>query len=78
MCVFSVDVVFLRHITAAFVQGGGANLMLDRQEVTETLDRMFHHVPQEVPGHLMAVEQMCNLVLQLFDRCVHRNSNDLI
>ncbi|TWW63769.1 Dystrotelin [Takifugu flavidus] len=63
-----MDVVFLGHITAAFVQEGGANLMFDREEVAQTLSTMFHNVSQEVPGQLTAVEQMCTLVFQLFDR----------
>lgn len=63
-----VDVVYLRHITAAFVQGGGANQRLDRQEVKETLKKMFHNVSQEVSGQLTAVDQMSSLVFQLFDR----------
>lgn len=74
VCMFLVDVVFLGHITAAFVQEGGANLMFDRGELTQTLSTMFHNVSQEVPGQLTAVEQMCTLVFQLFDRCGHNES----
>lgn len=66
---FLVNVVFLGHITAAFDQGGGANLRFDTEEVTQTLSRMFRNVMEEVPGHLMAAERLCSLVFQLFDRC---------
>lgn len=75
---FLVNVVFLGHITAAFVQGGGANLRFDTEEVTQTLSRMFHNVTEEVPGHRMAVERLCRLVFQLFDRCGHNKSRVLI
>lgn len=75
---FPVNVVFLGHITAAFVQGGGANLRFDTAEVTQTLRRMFHNVTEEVPGHRMAVERLCSLVFQLFDRCGHNKSIVLI
>lgn len=78
VCMFLVDVVFLGHITTAFVQEGGANLMFDREEVTQTLSTMFHNVSREVPGQLTAVEQMCTLVFQLFDRCGHNKSRVLI
>ena len=71
---FSVDVVSVRHVTAALVSMGGAKLLqdvwLNRQEVTQTLNRMFHSVLQEVPGHVIveAPEETCRLIFRLYDR----------
>ncbi|XP_070849993.1 dystrotelin [Chaetodon trifascialis] len=69
-----VDVVFVRHITAAFSSVGGAKLQqdveLNREEVTRTLSRMFHSVSQEVPGHVTVEdpEKTCGLMFKLHDR----------
>ncbi|XP_068586366.1 dystrotelin [Cebidichthys violaceus] len=69
-----MDVVSFRHITAALHSGGGAKLQqevgLNRQEVTRTLNRMFHSVSQEVPGHVTveAPEEVCSLMFRLNDR----------
>ncbi|TNN31212.1 Dystrotelin [Liparis tanakae] len=69
-----MDVVSFRHITAALHSGGGAKLQqevgLNRQEVTRTLNRMFHSVSQEAPVHVTegAAEEMCRLVFRLHDR----------
>ncbi|KAM3857263.1 dystrotelin [Diretmus argenteus] len=50
--------------------GGASNQDIDRGEVTQTLNRMFHAVSQEVPGHvtLEAPEQTCSLIYKLYDR----------
>ncbi|XP_054479931.1 dystrotelin [Anoplopoma fimbria] len=69
-----MDVVSLRHITAALQSVGGAKLqqevVLNRQEVTRRLNRMFHSVSQEVPGHVTgeAPEEICSLMFRLNDR----------
>ncbi|KAM7365880.1 hypothetical protein PAMP_016773 [Pampus punctatissimus] len=69
-----MDVVFVRHVTAALLVMGGANqqqdVVLSRQEVMGTLNRMFHSVSQEVPGHVTvaAPEEMCSLMFKMFDR----------
>uniref|UniRef100_A0A3Q1EXK1 EF-hand domain-containing protein n=1 Tax=Acanthochromis polyacanthus TaxID=80966 RepID=A0A3Q1EXK1_9TELE len=69
-----MDVVFVRHITAALHSVGGAkqqqDVMMNKEEVTQTLNRMFHSVSQDVPGHvtMAAPEETCSLMLRLFDR----------
>ncbi|KAM8722306.1 dystrotelin isoform 1-T1 [Acanthopagrus schlegelii] len=69
-----MDVVSVRHVTTALVSMGGAKLLqdvwLNRQEVTRTLNRMFHSVLQEVPGHVIveAPEEACRLIFRLYDR----------
>ncbi|XP_076579127.1 dystrotelin [Chaetodon auriga] len=69
-----LDVVFVRHVTAAFSSLGGAKLQqdvgLNREEVTQTLNRMFQSVSQEVPGHVTveAPEKTCGLMFKLYDR----------
>ncbi|KAI3366241.1 hypothetical protein L3Q82_010058, partial [Scortum barcoo] len=66
--------VSVRHVTAALQSVGGANLQqevrLNRQEVTQILNRMFHSVSQEVAGHVTmeASEEVCSLMFRLFDR----------
>eukprot|EP00064_Thunnus_orientalis_P023475 superscaffoldBa00008907_g23719 len=68
-----MDVVFVRHITAALLTVGGVNqqqdVVLSWEEVTQTLNRMFHSVSQEVPGHVMVVtpEETCSLMFRMFD-----------
>ncbi|XP_051797934.1 dystrotelin isoform X2 [Acanthochromis polyacanthus] len=44
--------------------------MMNKEEVTQTLNRMFHSVSQDVPGHvtMAAPEETCSLMLRLFDR----------
>nr|XP_046238792.1 dystrotelin isoform X2 [Scatophagus argus] len=70
---YRMDVVALRHILAALSSVGGAHLQqdvwLNREEVSCTLNRMFHFVSQEVPGHVTAEapEEMCSLMFRLFD-----------
>ncbi|KAF1372014.1 hypothetical protein PFLUV_G00277080 [Perca fluviatilis] len=63
-----VDVVYVRHITAAFLPQ--QEVRLDRQEVSQTLNRMFHSVSQEVEGHVTeeAAEETCVLMFTLYDR----------
>ncbi|XP_041822611.1 dystrotelin [Chelmon rostratus] len=69
-----LDVVSVRHITAALDSADGAKLRqevgLNRQEVIQTLNRMFHSISQEVPGHVTAEapEETCGLVFRLYDR----------
>ncbi|XP_038588395.1 dystrotelin-like isoform X2 [Micropterus salmoides] len=69
-----LHVVSLRHIVAALRAVGGATLQqdvgLNRQEVTRTLNRMFHSASQEVSGHVTdeAPEETCSLMFRLFDR----------
>lgn len=65
---FPVDVVTVRHITAAL--HSQQEVELNRQEVTQTLDRMFHSVSQDVPGHVTvaAPEETCSLLFKLNDR----------
>ncbi|XP_029282990.1 dystrotelin [Cottoperca gobio] len=64
-----MDAVCFRHITAALplLQ---QEVGLNRQDVTETLKRIFHSVSQEVAGHvtLEAPEETCNLMFTLNDR----------
>lgn len=73
MCVISVDIVSLRHITTAFHSVSGTNVQLDqrlnREEVTQTLNRMFQNVSQEVAGHITVEtpEKICSLMFQLYD-----------
>ncbi|XP_042369353.1 dystrotelin [Plectropomus leopardus] len=64
-----VDVVAVRHITAAL--RSQQEVELNRQEVTRTLNRMFHSVSQEVPGHVSveAPEETCSLMFRLSHRC---------
>lgn len=71
---FPVDVVSVRHVTAAVRSVGGA-LRLNRQEVTQTLNRMFKGVSQEVPGHMTAEapEETCDLMFRLYDRSESRS-----
>lgn len=70
----SVDVVSIRHITAALGPVGGASLRADggltRQEVTRILGRIFCSVSQEVAGLVTEElpEKICRLVFGLFDR----------
>ncbi|XP_033471774.2 dystrotelin isoform X1 [Epinephelus lanceolatus] len=63
-----LDVVTVRHITAAL--HSQQEVELNRQEVTQTLDRMFHSVSQDVPGHVTvaAPEETCSLMFKLNDR----------
>lgn len=74
--VSSVDTVSLGHVTSALHLAGGANLRLqmalNREEVTLTLNRMFHNVSAEVPDHMSveAPEKICSLMFRLFDRYV--------
>uniref|UniRef100_A0A4W6G1S1 EF-hand domain-containing protein n=1 Tax=Lates calcarifer TaxID=8187 RepID=A0A4W6G1S1_LATCA len=69
-----MDVVSVRHVTAAVRSVGGA-LRLNRQEVTQTLNRMFKGVSQEVPGHMTAEapEETCDLMFRLYDRSESRS-----
>ncbi|XP_029922344.1 dystrotelin [Myripristis murdjan] len=48
----------------------GQEVGLSREEVMRTLNRMFHSVSQEVPGHvtLEAPERTCSVLYQLYDR----------
>ncbi|XP_059184185.1 dystrotelin [Centropristis striata] len=63
-----MDVVSVRHVTAAL--RSQQEVELNRQEVTRTLNRMFHSVSQEVPGHVTveAPEETCSLMFRLNDR----------
>ncbi|XP_054864277.1 dystrotelin isoform X3 [Amphiprion ocellaris] len=69
-----MDVVFVRHITAALRSVDGVkqqqDIVMNREEVTRTLNRMFHSVSQDVPGHVTvaAPEETCSLMMRLFDR----------
>ncbi|KAK5607505.1 hypothetical protein CRENBAI_019179 [Crenichthys baileyi] len=69
-----MDVVFIQHITAAFQQVGRANTlqdaMMNREEVTLVLTRMFNGVSQELPGHVTAAasEETGSLMFRLFER----------
>ncbi|XP_056226361.1 dystrotelin isoform X3 [Seriola aureovittata] len=68
-----MHVVSVRHITAAVSSVGGTqrqDVGLNREEVTLTLNRMFHGVSQEVPGHvtMQAPEEMCSVMFRLYDR----------
>ena len=71
-----VDVVLVRHVTAALHLVGRArqhqDVEMSREEVTRTLNRMFHSVSQEVPGHVTvaASEETSSLMFRLFDRSV--------
>lgn len=72
----SVDVVFVRHVKAALRSVGGAkreDVMMNREEVTMVMNRMFHSVSQEVPGHVTVAgpEETCRLMFRLFDGSVH-------
>lgn len=77
VCVSSVDIVSLRHVTSALHSAGRAKLRLDvalnREEVTLTLNRMFHSVSEEVPDHnsAEAPKKICSLMFGLYDRYVH-------
>uniref|UniRef100_A0A3B4TI16 Dystrotelin n=1 Tax=Seriola dumerili TaxID=41447 RepID=A0A3B4TI16_SERDU len=68
-----MHVVSVRHITAAVISVGGTqrqDVGLNREEVTWTLNRMFHGVSQEVPGHVTvrAPEETCSVMFRLYDR----------
>lgn len=70
---FSVDAVPLQHITAAFSSVGRDKMVdveLDRQEVTQTLKRMFHNVSHVGPDRVAeeAPEKMCRLLFDLYDQ----------
>lgn len=67
LCV-SVDVVSVRHITAAL--HSQQEVMLNRQEVTRALNRMFHSVSQEVSGHVTS-EETSSLMFRLNDPSVY-------
>ncbi|XP_078147344.1 dystrotelin [Centroberyx gerrardi] len=67
-----MHVVSLRQILPALRLVGGAQnqeVGLSQEEVTQTVNRMFHSVSQEVPGHvtLQAPEQTCSLMYKLYD-----------
>ncbi|XP_071368763.1 LOW QUALITY PROTEIN: dystrotelin, partial [Centroberyx affinis] len=67
-----MHVVSLRQILPALRLVGGAEnqeVGLSQEEVTQTVNRMFHSVSQEVPGHvtLQAPEQTCSLMYKLYD-----------
>ncbi|TDG96021.1 hypothetical protein EPR50_G00235200 [Perca flavescens] len=64
-----LDMVYVRHITAAVLPQ--QEVRLDRQEVSRTLNRMFHSVSQEVEGHVTeeAAEETSSLMFTLYDRC---------
>ncbi|GAA6230037.1 dystrotelin [Lates japonicus] len=64
-----MDIVSVRHVTAA-IHSVGRSLRLNRQEVTQTLNRMFKGVSQEVPGLVTAEapEETCDLMFRLYDR----------
>lgn len=72
----SVKFVALQHIWAAFCSVGRGNLKLEdrqnRKEVNRTLSTMFQKASQEVEVDRKAVEEICSLTFQLFDRCVHQ------
>nr|XP_020474797.1 dystrotelin isoform X2 [Monopterus albus] len=65
-----MDVVFVRHITTALQSVGRAEQQqevgLNRDEVTRTLNRMFHSVSQEVT--MSAPEEICSLMFRLYNR----------
>nr|XP_054591404.1 dystrotelin [Nothobranchius furzeri] len=69
-----MDVVLVRHITAAFHVGRGAKkpdiVVMDREEVSYLLNRIFHSVSQEVSGHVTEAgpEETCSLMFRLFER----------
>ncbi|XP_035494802.2 dystrotelin isoform X2 [Scophthalmus maximus] len=73
-----LDVLSVRHIMAAIRSLKGTRPQqdegLNREEVTRTLNRMFHSVSQEVTHHVTghvtteAPEKTCSLMLTLFDR----------
>ncbi|XP_068612325.1 dystrotelin [Brachionichthys hirsutus] len=69
-----MDIVSLPHIKAALQPMGRVQcqqeVVLNRQEVTQTLDRMFQHASQEVPLEGTAVEETCSLMFGLYDRAV--------
>lgn len=73
MCLISVDIVSLQHITTAFHSVSRANVQLDQdlnsEEVTQTLNRMFQNVSQEVTCHITveAPQKISSLMFQLYD-----------
>ncbi|XP_039979036.1 dystrotelin isoform X2 [Xiphias gladius] len=69
----NMDVVSVRHIMAAVRSVGGTqqqDVGLNWEDVTLTLNRMFHIVSQEVPSHVTAEapEESCSLMFRLYDR----------
>ncbi|XP_070712348.1 dystrotelin [Pempheris klunzingeri] len=64
-----MDVVCVRHIMAAF-HSVPQDVRLNRQEVTRSLNKMFHSSSQEVPGHVTveAPEETSGLMFRLYDR----------
>ncbi|XP_047432282.1 dystrotelin isoform X2 [Mugil cephalus] len=67
-----MDNVLVRHVQAALRTVGGAkykDIMMDREEVTVVMDRMFHAVSQDVPGHETSAcpEETIQLVFRLCD-----------
>ncbi|XP_034038419.1 dystrotelin [Thalassophryne amazonica] len=68
-----LNVVTIRHITAALQPLLGTQKqkdVLSRENVLQTLNRMFYSVSQEVPGHvtLAAPDETCDLIYNLYDR----------
>ncbi|KAM4602114.1 dystrotelin [Polymixia lowei] len=69
-----LHVVSLRQLLPALRSVGGEwnqEAGLSREEVTRVLNRMFHSVSQEVPGHvtLEAPAHTCSLIYKLYDQC---------
>ncbi|XP_024859248.1 dystrotelin-like, partial [Kryptolebias marmoratus] len=70
----NMDVVFVRHIMAAFQVGGETHqpqdIMMNRDEVGHVLNRMFLRISQEVAGSVTAgdQEELCSLMFRLFER----------
>ncbi|TKS66700.1 Dystrotelin [Collichthys lucidus] len=78
-----MDGVCVQHITASLCSVGGANplqeVRLNRQEVMQCLNRMFHSVSQEVQGHVTveASEDTCDLMFRLYNRCESLSADSL-
>ncbi|XP_074520523.1 dystrotelin isoform X2 [Halichoeres trimaculatus] len=65
-----LDNVSIEHVTAAFQSVASGNQELNRQEVTNVLNTMFHLGSQEVEGHvtLASSEETCRLMFHLYER----------
>ncbi|XP_019125274.2 dystrotelin [Larimichthys crocea] len=78
-----MDGVCVQHITASLRSVGGAKplqgVRLNRQEVMQCLNRMFHSVSQEVQGHVTveASEDTCDLMFRLYNRCESLSADSL-
>ncbi|KAF7651554.1 hypothetical protein LDENG_00109330 [Lucifuga dentata] len=73
--------VSIRHVEAALRLPAGVKqqeVVLNKEEVTQTLNRMFLCVSQEVPGHmtLTAPEETCNLMFRMYNR-LHNQSAEV-